>query len=263
MEAWEKVRANKGAPGVDAVAIEEFEKDLRGNLYRIWNRMSSGCYFPPPVRMVEIPKPQGGIRVLGVPTVGDRVAQTVVAMVLEKRVEPIFHPDSYGYRPARGAIDAVGRCRERCWKYDWVIDLDIKAFFDSVPWDLMLKAVGSVCELPWVLLYVKRWLAAPLQRADGVLIERTTGTPQGNAAYLRNGKDFDVGRVRVTGRGFGAEFLPVGMDVDTLDGSWTTAVPSARVESFDYFCICLLKGVREAAGGKSRLVGDLTADDAQ
>ncbi|MGW2088298.1 reverse transcriptase domain-containing protein [Streptomyces sp. NPDC001880] len=119
-EAWERVRANKGAPGVDAVAIEGFEEDLRGNLYKIWNRMSSGCYFPPPVRMVEIPKPQGGVRVLGVPTVGDRVAQTVVAMVLEKRVEPIFHPDSYGYRPGRGAIDAVGRCRERCWKYDWV-----------------------------------------------------------------------------------------------------------------------------------------------
>ncbi|WP_328512775.1 group II intron reverse transcriptase/maturase (plasmid) [Streptomyces sp. NBC_00376] len=181
MEAWEKVRAYKGAPGVDAVAIEEFEEDLRGNLYKIWNRMSSGCYFPPPVRMVEIPKPQGGIRVLGVPTVGDRVAQTVVAMVLEKRVEPIFHPDSYGYRPGRGATDAVGTCRERCWKYDWVVDLDIKAFFDSVPWDLMLKAVGSVCELPWVLLYVKRWLAAPLQHADGVLIERAKGTPQGSA----------------------------------------------------------------------------------
>src|SRR5215218_6371707 len=180
-EAWEKVKANNGAPGVDEVAIAEFEKDLRGNLYKIWNRMSSGCYFPPPVRMVEIPKPQGGIRVLGVPTVGDRVAQTVVAMVLEKKVEPIFHPDSFGYRPGRGAIDAVGTCRERCWKYDWVVDLDIKAFFDSVPWDLMLKAVSSVCELPWVLLYVKRWLAAPLQHADGTLVERVKGTPQGSA----------------------------------------------------------------------------------
>lgn len=181
MEAWEKVRANKGAPGVDAVSIAEFEKDLQGNLYKIWNRMSSGCYFPPPVRLVEIPKAQGGVRSLGVPTVGDRVAQTVVALVLEQKVEPIFHSDSYGYRPGRGAIDAVGTCRVRCWKYDWVIDLDIKAFFDSVPWNLMLRAVGSVCDLPWVLLYVKRWLSAPLQEADGTLRERTMGTPQGSA----------------------------------------------------------------------------------
>jgi group II intron reverse transcriptase/maturase len=181
MEAWEKVRANKGAPGVDAVSIAEFEKNLKGNLYKIWNRMSSGCYFPPPVRMVEIDKPGGGSRILGVPTVGDRVAQTVVAMVLEAKVEPIFHSDSYGYRPGRGAIDAVGACRARCWKYDWVIDLDIKAFFDTVPWDLMLKAVGSVCDLPWVLLYVERWLSAPLQEANGTLRERTMGTPQGSA----------------------------------------------------------------------------------
>ncbi|MBB5156882.1 group II intron reverse transcriptase/maturase [Saccharopolyspora phatthalungensis] len=180
-EAWEKVRANRGAPGVDAVDIAEFEQDLLGNLYKIWNRMSSGCYFPPPVRMVEIPKQHGGVRVLGVPTVGDRVAQTVVAMVLERKVEPIFHPDSYGYRPGRGPIDAVGACRVRCWKYDWVIDLDIKSFFDSVPWDLMLKAVDSVCDLPWVRLYVKRWLAAPLENTDGVLVERTKGTPQGSA----------------------------------------------------------------------------------
>jgi RNA-directed DNA polymerase len=180
-KAWEKVRANKGATGVDAVAIGQFEEDLQGNLYKIWNRMSSGCYFPPPVRAVEIPKPQGGIRTLGVPTVGDRVAQTVVAMVLEEKVEPIFHPDSYGYRPNRGALDAVGTCRRRCWKYDWVIDLDIKAFFDSVPWDLMLKAPGSVCDLSWVLLYVKRWLAAPLKRPDGTVQARTTGTPQGSA----------------------------------------------------------------------------------
>jgi RNA-directed DNA polymerase len=180
-EAWEKVRANKGAPGVDALSIAEFEEDLQENLYKIWNRMSSGSYFPPPVRMVEIPKPQGGIRMLGVPTVGDRVAQTVAAMVLEREVEPIFRPDSYGYRPGRGAIDAVGACRKWCWKYDWVIDLDIRAFFDSVPWHLVLRAVDSVCQLPWVRLYVKRWLAAPLETADGTREERTKGTPQGSA----------------------------------------------------------------------------------
>ncbi|TMR87976.1 reverse transcriptase domain-containing protein, partial [Nonomuraea basaltis] len=127
-EAWEKVKANKGAPGVDGTSIEEFEKDLKGNLYKIWNRMSSGTYFPPPVRAVEIPK-KGGVRVLGVPSIGDRVAQTVVAKVIEERAEPLFHPDSYGYRPERSALDAVATCRERCWKKDWVIDLDIRAFF--------------------------------------------------------------------------------------------------------------------------------------
>lgn len=181
-EAWEKVKANRGAPGVDGVAIETFEKDLKGNLYKIWNRMSSGSYFPPPVRAVEIPKPYGsGTRVLGVPTVGDRVAQTVVAGVLESRAEPMFHPDSYGYRPRRGALDAVAACRVRCWRYDWVIDLDIRKFFDSVPWDLVVKAVGAVCDLPWVLLYVERWLKAPLAWADGRVQQRERGTPQGSA----------------------------------------------------------------------------------
>lgn len=166
-EAWEKVKANRGAPGVYAVAIEAFKRDLQGNLYKIWSRMSSGSYFPPPVRAVEIPKPHGAsIRVLGAPTVGDRVAQTVVAGVLESRAEPIFHPDSYDYRSGRGALDAVAVCRARCWRYDWVIDLDIRAFFDSVPWDLMVKAVGAVCDLPWVLLYVERWLKAPLAWAE-------------------------------------------------------------------------------------------------
>ena len=133
-EAYEKVKANKGAPGVDGCSIDVFEKDLKNNLYKIWNRMASGSYFPPPVLAVEIPKPHGGgTRILGVPTVADRIAQTVAARRLEEKVEPIFHPDSYGYRPARSALDAVGRCRERCWRYDWVIDLDIQKFFDSVP----------------------------------------------------------------------------------------------------------------------------------
>ena len=168
-EAYEKVKANKGAPGVDGCSIDEFEKDLKNNLYKIWNRMSSGSYFPPPVRAVEIPKPHGGgTRILGVPTVADRIAQTVVARRLEEKVEPIFHPDSYGYRPGRSALDAVGRCRERCWKYDWVIDLDIQKFFDSVPWDLIVKAVEAHTDAPWVVLYVKRWLrrAAAAARRD-------------------------------------------------------------------------------------------------
>ncbi|WP_405653813.1 reverse transcriptase domain-containing protein [Streptomyces sp. NBC_00019] len=182
-DAWIKVKGNQGAPGVDGVSIEEFEKDLRGNLYKIWNRMSSGTYFPPPVKAVEIPKQHGavGVRVLGVPTVADRIAQTVVAAHMEKRVEPIFHPDSYGYRPHRSALDAVGVCRKRCWKYDWVIDLDIRKFFDSVRWDLVLKAVEAHTDARWVVLYVTRWLAAPLQQPDGTLLTRDRGTPQGNA----------------------------------------------------------------------------------
>lgn len=180
-EAYRRVNANKGAAGVDGVSLAEFEKDLKNNLYRIWNRMSSGTYFPPGVKAVEIPKAHGGVRILGVPTVADRIAQTVVAMELERQVEPIFHPDSYGYRPKRSALDAVGQCRRRCWKTDWVIDLDIQKFFDSVPWDLVVKAVQAHTDLPWVVLYVQRWLQAPLQLPDGTLQERDRGTPQGSA----------------------------------------------------------------------------------
>jgi RNA-directed DNA polymerase len=180
-EAWEKVRANKGAPGVDEVTIEQFEADLANNLYQVWNRMSSGSYFPPPVRAVEIPKPHGGgTRMLGVPTVADRVAQTVVALQLQPRMESIFHDDSYGYRPGRSALDAVGVCRKRCWKTDWVIDLDIQKFFDSVSWDLMLKAVAVNTDVPWVMLYVRRWLQAPGALPDGTLQQRDRGTPQGS-----------------------------------------------------------------------------------
>jgi RNA-directed DNA polymerase len=181
-EAWRRVKANKGAPGVDGQDLEEFEADLRDNLYRIWNRMSSGSYFPPPVRAVEIPKPHGGgVRMLGVPTIADRVAQTVVAMHLEERADHRFHPDSYGYRPRKSAHDALAACRQRCWKYDWVIDLDVQKFFDEVPWDLVLRAVKAVTDARWVLLYVKRWLAAPLTHPDGALEQRSKGTPQGSA----------------------------------------------------------------------------------
>jgi RNA-directed DNA polymerase len=181
-EAWRQVKANKGAPGVDGQALGEFEADLKSNLYKVWNRMSSGSYFPPPVRAVEIPKPHGGgVRVLGVPTIADRVAQTTVAMFLEPLVEPRFHPDSYGYRPNRSAHDALAACRQRCWKYDWAIDLDVQKFFEEVPWDLMIRAVQAVTDCPWVLLYVKRWLAAPLKHPDGTLEQRTRGTGQGSA----------------------------------------------------------------------------------
>src|SRR5436190_15796856 len=181
-EAYRRVKANKGAAGVDGESIERFEVDLKGNLYKLWNRMSSGCYFPPPVRMVEIGKPGGrGVRILGVPTVADRIAQTVTAMYLEPNVEKIFHRDSYGYRPGRSALDAVGRCRERCWGTDWVIDLDIKGFFDNLDHDLVLKAVAHHTDQRWILLYVQRWLTAPLRRQDGSLVARDRGTPQGSA----------------------------------------------------------------------------------
>jgi group II intron reverse transcriptase/maturase len=181
-EAYRQVKANMGAPGVDGVSIEEFESDLKNNLYKIWNRMSSGSYFPPPVRVVEIPKPHGdGVRVLGVPCVGDRVAQTVAARRLEAKVEPIFHPDSYGYRPGRSALDAVAACRQRCWSSDWVIDLDVEKFFDSVPWDLIIKAVKAHTDDPWVVLYVQRWLQAPLVLPNGTLQQRVRGTPQGSS----------------------------------------------------------------------------------
>lgn len=181
-DAWERVKENKGSPGVDGCSIEDFEKDLKNNLYRVWNRMSSGSYFPPPVRAVEIPKSHGaGTRILGVPTVGDRIAQTVVARRLEAKVEPIFHPDSYGYRPGRSALHAVETCRKRCWQSNWIVDLDIQKFFDSVRWDLVVKAVEANTDLPWVVLYVKRWLEAPLRLADGTLQKRDYGTPQGSA----------------------------------------------------------------------------------
>jgi len=178
-EAYQRVKANRGAAGVDGVSLAAFEKDLKDNLYKIWNRMSSGSYFPPPVRLVEIDKDGGGTRPLGIPTIADRVAQTVAKMVLEPVVEPIFHPDSYGYRPGRSALDAMGVARKRCWDFDWVIDLDIKTFFDSIPHDLIEKAVAHHTDLAWLRLYVGRWLRAPIERADGSLLERTKGTPQG------------------------------------------------------------------------------------
>lgn len=178
-DAYLRVKANDGAPGVDGQTMEDFERNLKRNLYRIWNRMSSGTYFPPPVLQVSIPKRDGGERNLGIPTISDRIAQTVVKLSLEPLVEPCFHPDSYGYRPRRSALDAVGRARERCWKFNWVLDLDIRSFFDSLAHDLVMRAVKRFTDCRWVLLYVERWLVAPLQHEDGTLVARAMGTPQG------------------------------------------------------------------------------------
>jgi len=178
-EAFKRIKANQGAAGVDGQSIEEFEKDLSNNLYKLWNRMSSGSYFPSPVRKVDIPKPDGRMRPLGIPTVADRVAQMVVKHYLEPILEPHFHPDSYGYRPGKSALDAVGIARKRCWKYHWALDLDIKSFFDTIDHELLMRAVRKHTDCKWVLLYIERWLKAPVQLVDGALADRKMGTPQG------------------------------------------------------------------------------------
>lgn len=178
-EAYKAVKSNRGAAGVDEQTIEQFDADLSGNLYRIWNRMSSGSYFPPPVRAVSIPKKSGGERILGVPTVADRVAQMVVKSVIESILDPIFPSDSYGYRPNKSALDAVGVTRERCWKYDWVLEFDIKGLFDNIDHELLLRAVRKHITCKWALLYIERWLRAPMVLEDGTTKERSCGTPQG------------------------------------------------------------------------------------
>jgi len=178
-EAWKRVKANHGAAGVDEESIADFEKNLKDNLYKIWNRMSSGCYFPPAVRTVGIPKKDGRARLLGIPTVADRVAQMVAKMYLEPVLEPNFHQDSYGYRPRKSAIQAVEVTRRRCWKYDWVLEFDIKGLFDNIDHDLLMRAVRKHTDCKWVLLYIERWLKAPFQGEEGVEVDRTKGTPQG------------------------------------------------------------------------------------
>lgn len=179
MEAYKLVKANKGAAGVDQQSLESFDANLKDNLYKIWNRMSSGTYFSPPVKAVPIPKKSGGERILGIPTVSDRIAQTVVKLTFEPSVESHFHKDSYGYRPNKSAIDAVGVTRQRCWKYDFVLEFDIKGLFDNIDHTLLMKAVMKHTDNKWVILYIERWLKAPMQTPDGTLVERTKGTPQG------------------------------------------------------------------------------------
>jgi RNA-directed DNA polymerase len=178
-EAFKAVKSNAGSAGVDGQTIRLFEADLQGNLYKLWNRMSSGSYFPPPVRAVSIPKKTGGQRILGVPTVADRVAQVVVKQLIEPDLDQIFLADSYGYRPKKSALDAVGVTRKRCWKYDWVLEFDIKGLFDNIDHELLLRAVRKHITCQWALLYIERWLKAPMEHEDGRRVERTCGTPQG------------------------------------------------------------------------------------
>jgi len=178
--AYQKVSSNKGAGGVDGISLESFHVNYKDHLYRLWNRMSSGSYIPPPVKLKEIPKKGGGLRPLGIPTVADRIAQTVVRGLLEPSLELIFHKDSYGYRPGKSALEALSKARERCWRLNWVVDVDIKGYFDNIPHDLLMKALHRHCQVRWMLLYIERWLKAPLQLADGTMIARTKGVPQGS-----------------------------------------------------------------------------------
>ena len=178
-QAYLEVKSNGGAAGVDKESIEAFEQNLKNNLYRIWNRLSSGSYFPPAVKAIPIRKKSGGTRILGVPTVSDRIAQTVVKLVLEPILEPVFDEDSFGYRPGRSALDAVEVTRKRCWYYDWVVEFDICGLFDNIRHDLLMKALRHHCDCRWVLLYIERWLKAPLRQQDGSLLARHKGTPQG------------------------------------------------------------------------------------
>jgi group II intron reverse transcriptase/maturase len=180
LEAYWHVRANRGAAGIDGESLAMFEADLSRNLYKLWNRLASGSYFPPPVKQVEIPKKDKGVRILGIPTVADRIAQQVVKARIEGELEMLFHPDSYGYRPNKSAADAVAVTRERCWKYDWCVEFDIRRAFDELDWDLLRKAIRKHVKDPWALLYIERWLTAPAVSPDGNPVQRTKGVPQGS-----------------------------------------------------------------------------------
>jgi len=178
-DAFKLVKSNQGSAGVDGISILEYEANLKDNLYKLWNRMSSGSYFPPAVLGIEIPKKNGGKRLLGIPSVEDRIAQMTAKLHFEGLVEPIFYNDSYGYRPNKSAIDAVTVTRERCWKYDWLIEFDIKGLFDNIDHTLLMKAVRKHTDCKWVILYIERWLKAPIQMPNHENVKRDKGTPQG------------------------------------------------------------------------------------
>lgn len=178
--AYKKVRSNQGGAGVDHISIEEYDANRSKHLYKLWNRMSSGSYFPPAVKEVEIPKKDGKTRKLGIPTISDRVAQMVVKDYLEPRFEKIFSPTSFGYRPQKNAHQALRLVRENCRKTDWVIDLDIKGFFDNIDHEKLLKALEKHVSEKWCILYITRWLQTPVQTKSGdLLYKQGKGTPQG------------------------------------------------------------------------------------
>ncbi|MCK4840922.1 MAG: group II intron reverse transcriptase/maturase [Methylococcales bacterium] len=179
VEAYQRVKANKGSAGVDNQSLKDFDADLKNNLYKLWNRLSSGSYFPQNVKRVEIPKADGGVRPLGIPTVTDRIAQMVVKLQIETELEQHFHPDSYGYRPNKSAHQALAQVKARCWHRAWVLDMDIKGFFDAIDHDLLMRAVEKHVHESWQRLYIKRWLQVPVQHKDGRIEQRTQGTPQG------------------------------------------------------------------------------------
>jgi len=174
-----KVVCKDGGAGIDRQSIDMFDENLSGNLYKIWNRMTSGSYFPPPVRTVFIPKKQGGLRPLGIPTVSDRIAQGVVKDYLEPSLETVFHHSSFGYRPGRSAHDALVQCQANCTQKGWVLDVDIKGFFDNISHSIMMGLVELHTQEKWVLMYVERWLKAGVEQEDGSIAARIKGTPQG------------------------------------------------------------------------------------
>ena len=191
-EAYKQVKANKGGAGVDRESLEEFDKKMSKNLYKLWNRLSSCSYMPPAVIGVEIPKKQGGIRLLGVPTVSDRIAQMTIKLMFEPLVEPHFLEDSYGYRPNKSALDAIGVTRKRCWKYDWLIEFDIRGLFDNIDHELLMKSVRHHTESKSILLYIERWIKAPLELPNGTIKNRDTGTPQGGSRCVLRGANGEV-----------------------------------------------------------------------
>ena len=226
-EAYKAVKSNGGAAGVDRQTIEQFEADLKGNLYKIWNRMSSGTYFPPPVLAVSIPKKSWRPEDFRCAHRSDRIAQMVVKQLIEPDLDPIFLPDSYGYRPRKSALDAVGVTRERCWKYDWVLEFDIKGLFDNIDHELLLRAVRKHVKCKWALLYIERWLTAPMEQEDGIRIERTRGTPQGGVIspilsnlFLHYAFDLWMRGHTPTSHGAGMRMM-----------GWCTAGPSKKHEA--------------------------------
>jgi group II intron reverse transcriptase/maturase len=182
LDAWHQVKKAGGGAGIDNVSLKQYEENLSSNLYKLWNRMTSGTYFPQPVKQVAIPKAGGGMRNLGIPTVNDRIAQTVVRLSMEAELDKAFVPESFGSRPGKSAHQAIEQCRRNCWQYDWAVDIDLKAYFDTIDHQLLMKAVRKHARQNWEVLYIERWLKAPVQQVNGVIVAKgECGIPQGGS----------------------------------------------------------------------------------